>query len=579
MRFDDSLKTVLSADATTDFGAQSTWRQLVDLIGRGKVAADAPTIARLRLMRQAVPETVRAASARALAFAAPPAALVGLFADEPIAIAAPVLRTATLDADAWEALLPQLTPAARSILRHRRDLPDAVVRALETFGATDFVLSYDGEAEPAPVAVPPLAAVPPADTPLSETPFLALGVVARGLPVVAEALRQAEARTEADAAPARFEIADLVARIDAFKRERASAPPPPPEPVAEAGFRYETDSTGTIRWVEGVTRTALVGLSLAHAGTQGLAQIDGIAPGAFRRRSTFSAARLEIGGQGDAAGSWRVSGVPAFDSDTGRFLGLRGSARRPRPDESAAPLDRERGPSADSLRQLVHELRTPANAIAGFAELIEMQLVGPVPDVYRDQAATIRSQASALIGAIEDLDTAARIEGGAMELRPTLVPVLPLLDRVLADLIPLARIRGAVVAVDPASAPREIAADDRAVERLLSRLLAALVSNAVPGERIGIAVAAVPADSVAIAIDRPAALAVSDRTRGGLYAIEDDIDAQDGAPLLGTGFALRLAQNLAAEIGGSLTVERDRLLLRLPATVAATVRGGGQVIN
>ena len=36
VRFDDSLKTVLSADMESGFGAQSAWRQLIDLMGRAK---------------------------------------------------------------------------------------------------------------------------------------------------------------------------------------------------------------------------------------------------------------------------------------------------------------------------------------------------------------------------------------------------------------------------------------------------------------------------------------------------------------------------------------------------------------
>ncbi len=66
---------------------------------------------------------------------------------------------------------------------------------------------------------------------------------------------------------------------------------------------------------------------------------------------------------------------------------------------------------SDSLRQLVHELRTPANAVAGFAELIESELLGPVAPVYRDRASAIRSMAADLLASVEDLDTAARIEG------------------------------------------------------------------------------------------------------------------------------------------------------------------------
>ncbi|WP_447406240.1 hypothetical protein, partial [Clostridium perfringens] len=87
-------------------------------------------MARLRALRANVPVEVRAASGRALAFATPPAALVRFLAEDVLAVSAPVLRIATLDAEDWLAMLPALTPEARAVLRHRRDLPAAVVRGL-----------------------------------------------------------------------------------------------------------------------------------------------------------------------------------------------------------------------------------------------------------------------------------------------------------------------------------------------------------------------------------------------------------------------------------------------------------------
>ncbi|MGA1800244.1 histidine kinase dimerization/phospho-acceptor domain-containing protein [Sphingomonas sp. 4RDLI-65] len=625
MRFDDSLKTILSADMATGFGAQSAWRQLVDLMGRGRITVDEPAIARLRLLRQAVPVEVRAASARALAFAAPGAALVGFFAEDTLAIAAPVLRTATLEPDDWLAILPRLTPASRSVLRHRRDLPASVQRGLQSFGSVDFVLPQpdlpietpiEAVAEPiAPEVIQPepvlieepadidepvliadlvaetpepaflVAPEPPLYTaPLSETPFMALGAVARGLPFVAEAFRHAKlAETEppvvepafvepafvepAGPSPAdRFEISDLVARIEAFNRDRTVEDAKPAVAPAETEtFRFETDAQGVIRMVEGVSRSALVGVSLGYAAQQGEAHLDGVAAGAFRRRSQFGDARLEVGGLSDAFGSWRLSGVPAFEHASGRFVGFRGTGRRPRRDETTVPKPVS-SPVSDSLRQLVHELRTPTNAIAGFAELIETQLLGPVSPTYRDRATTIRTQAGDLLAAIDDLDTAARIEGHALDLRPTTVPVLPLLDRVTHDLQPLATLRGASLSVSAPGGDCDMLGDDRAIERLVGRLLAALVSAGRQGERIGIVVRPV-ADTVTIEFDRPAALAA--------YATDVllSIDAEqegdgDGAPLLGTGFALRLAQNLAVELGGALTIGVDRLTLRLPAAHA-----------
>ncbi|WP_380781156.1 histidine kinase dimerization/phospho-acceptor domain-containing protein [Sphingomonas sp. R86520] len=620
MRFDDSLKTILAADMATSFGAQSAWRQLVDLMGRGRAAVDEPAIARLRLLRQAVPVQVRAASARALAFAQPDARLVGFFAEDDLAIAAPVLRTATLDADDWLALLPRLAPASRSVLRHRRDLPPAVQRGLQSFGPIDFILpTPDIPLEPAvsedlaqralavehpiesdrgPVAsaaptqapdpvpatetpvvsalasppVPVSVAAPVLDAPLSETPFLALGVVARGLPFVAEALRHAELAAAAPPVPAppssadatRFEISDLVARIEAFNRDRTVEDAVPAATPAETeGFRYETDAQGTIRMVDGVARAALIGVSLAYAAKQGEVQLDGVAAGAFRRRSRFSDARLEVGGLSDAFGSWRVSGVPVFDHDSGRFTGFRGIARRPRRDETAELQHTVSSPVSDALRQLVHELRTPTNAIAGFAELIETQLLGPVSPTYRERATTIRTQAGDLLAAIDDLDTAARIEGRALDLRATTVPVGPLLDRVTRDLQPLATLRGATLLIAMPDGDCEILGDDRAVERLVGRLLAALVSAGRQGEQIGI-VARPAGSTISIEFDRPAALAA--HTADILLSIDVEQDNHsDGAPLLGTGFALRLAQNLAVELGGMLGIGPERLTLQLPA--------------
>jgi hypothetical protein len=94
-----------------------------------------------------------------------------------------------------------------------------------------------------------------------------------------------------------------------------------------------------------------------------------------------------------------------------------------------------------------------------------------------------------------------------------------------------------------------------------------LVSAGRNGEHLGIVVRPV-ADTVTIEFDRPAALAA--------YATDVllSIDAEqegDGAPLLGTGFALRLAQNLAVELGGVLTIGLDRLTLQLPAANSVDV--------
>jgi hypothetical protein len=295
LRFDDSLETVLSADMTTPLGAASAWRQLVDLIGRRRAPPSAEALARLETIRGAVPATVRAASARGLEHAAPPVELVCLFAADAAEIAAPVLRGAQLTPAEWIALLPALGPRTRSVLRHRRDLDPAVVHALTQFG-TDFALAGDEAASGAAPAAP-----------YSPSSFVSLAEAARGLPAVARALREGDEAAGAAAndpgaapAPGSFQISELVARIAAYQRQREETHPEAVDTgqVAEAigapRFRFETDAAGIVRWVEGVNRAPLIGLSLDLASSPAGSRIDGVAVGAFRRRAAFANARLVV---------------------------------------------------------------------------------------------------------------------------------------------------------------------------------------------------------------------------------------------------------------------------------------------
>jgi signal transduction histidine kinase len=553
LRFDDSLDTVLAADIDTPAGAEAAWRQLVDLIGRRRARATPDAMARLAQLRAHVPSGARASSARALEHATPPIELVRFFAVDHSDIAAPVLRGARLADEEWIALLPALTPRTRAVLRHRRDLSPGVARALGHFGAVDFVLEGEvGAAEPV--------------APLAPDSFVSLGEAARrSLPAVND-----ETGTTPPKPSGPFQISELVARIAAYQRRRDHGPERRSLDAngARPGFHFETDAAGTVRWVEGVNRGPLIGLSLDLASSPAGSRIDGVAAGAFRRRAAFSSARLIVESDSDAGGDWRIDGFPMFDPDSGRFIGYRGAARRPRSDEQATPVERpEIRP--DALRQLVHELRTPTTAIAGFAEMIESELLGPVASAYRARAAAIRDHARDLLAAIDDLDLAARIEGKALDLHRGRIAIAPLLERVAADLAPLAELRGARIAFDSAAPAVEVAGDERAVERLIGRLLAALVAAGGRNEAIHVATTR-DGSEVNIAFDRPAALAPGAEDE--LLAIDgEDAARGDGAPLLGTGFALRLVRNLAAELGGSLAIDERRLTLRLPAVDTASM--------
>ncbi|MET0180521.1 MAG: histidine kinase dimerization/phospho-acceptor domain-containing protein [Novosphingobium sp.] len=148
---------------------------------------------------------------------------------------------------------------------------------------------------------------------------------------------------------------------------------------------------------------------------------DPLAPGrcdratadAIREHRAVVAGRIEFDGAPAVAGAWRVDATPRFEPGSGRFLGYWGVLRR-ETGATARPAD----DAADGARQLLHELRTPIGAILGFAEVIQQQLFGPAPSRYRDLAAGIAGESSAILARLAQLEELARPEGGAAPTRP-----------------------------------------------------------------------------------------------------------------------------------------------------------------
>jgi His Kinase A (phospho-acceptor) domain len=546
MRFDDMIATVLERPVTRPDQRAAQWRQLVDLLAQERPGASEAVIERaydrLDAWRSQVELGLRQRAAAAYAGLPIAPRLLAFFAADHPQVASAALRGARLDEAEWLSLLPHLTPTGRAMLRHRRDLPNAVTTALASFGASDFVLGSDAapaETAPAPAAPAQPEPAEPHDEPPSQ-------------------------------------IRELVDRIEAFQKHRHDeVQHTPAEPADE--FRWETGPEGLILWVDGAPRGPLVGQSIAAIAERGQHGVDGQAAGAFHRRAPFRDARFTVPGDGAAAGSWRISGVPYFASHRGTFLGYRGAARRPRFDEEAAPLpDREASGGLfgtdlqpDSLRQLVHELRTPLNAIIGFAEMIEGQYMGPAGTAYRGRATDIAGHARRLLGAVDDLDTAARIETSRLDLTPSRTDAAALLMRLRDAFACEASDRQAHLAVAIIGDLPDAAIEGAAAERMLSRLLAAAIGLAEHGETIAASLkseAAAGRTVLRLSVDRPGAIAGLDEMfllHPG-YSPEGDWPA---APALGLGFALRLVRKLAEAAGGGLEIRDDRFELTMPAAV------------
>lgn len=531
------IATVLERPSGRPDERAAQWRQLVDLLAQRRQAADGPEVAAayafLRSHRSEIPLQMRERTAAALVGLRVAPELVAFFAEDQPAVATPLLRSARLTGREWIDLLPGLSPTGRAVLRHRRDLPQDVRQALASFGSTDFVLGSDG------VAAAEEASATPADD------------------------------DEESAPPEeRSQIWELVERIEAFQRNRDSAVPESAETAEE--FRWETGPEGVIMWVDGAPRGPLVGQSIATIGEHGHYGVDGQAAGAFHKRAPFRDARFNVAGYGAASGDWRISGVPYFDVHRGNFLGYRGTARRPRLGEVAAVPDESglfgSNLPAEALRQLVHELKTPLNAIIGFAELIEGQYMGPAGSQYRGRAGEIVDQARRLLGAVDDLDTAARIETARPAPSQSEVDAAALLARLHEAYEQDAAQHRAAIAIRIDNDLPPAAIEPAAAERMLSRMLAATIGLAGEGETIhgDFTLGRRGRDAMlCLAIDRPHAIHGLDEMALLHPGYSPDGD-WPGAPSLGLGFALRLVRKLAEASGGGLEIGEERFRLYLP---------------
>lgn len=282
---------------------------------------------------------------------------------------------------------------------------------------------------------------------------------------------------------------------------------------------------------------------------------------AMRRRQPLRGCAVRLDGAPAIAGDWQVDAVPQFDPETGSFAGYRGRFRRPAA-ASAAPTIAADSDS-DRIRLLLHELRTPVNAIQGFAEVIQQQLFGPTPHEYRALAAAIAGDAARMLAAFEELERLAKLESGTLTLDTGNCDLAAVIRDTAARLEVHASSRGSGFALRSDAPQFPVAVARIEAERISWRLLATIAGTTAPGEVVAMRLRDKGA-MVRVAIELPRALAELD-DEALFSASVGAVPQVIAAGMFGVGFALRLVRAEAHVAGGHLRRKGDRLRLDLPA--------------
>jgi signal transduction histidine kinase len=203
--------------------------------------------------------------------------------------------------------------------------------------------------------------------------------------------------------------------------------------------------------------------------------------------------------------------------------------------------------------------------------------MGPADIQYRSRASEIMDQAARLLSAVDDLDTAARIETSRISFDEGSVDAVALLCRLHDAYERVADQRHSRIAIEITRDLPPAAVEQGAAERMFARMLAATIGLAQEGETIAATMSLGDLGRrrmLCLAIDRPRAIAGLDEAAllDPGYSPEGD---WPGAPALGLGFALRLVRNLAEAVGGALVIGDKRFALYLPP-LGAPERSTGQ---
>ncbi|MEK9661280.1 MAG: HAMP domain-containing sensor histidine kinase, partial [Alphaproteobacteria bacterium] len=167
------------------------------------------------------------------------------------------------------------------------------------------------------------------------------------------------------------------------------------------------------------------------------------------------------------------------------------------------------------LANVGHELRSPLNAIIGFAQVIGKEMYGPLADRrYVEYAADIEASGRYLLGMINDLLDLSRLEAGRFDL--AIEPIDPNvhIDWAARLLAGEARKHGHTLHVDMPERLPAVRADMRAFRSILVNLVSNAIKYTPEGGRIDLCGGTGTTDEVAITVaDNGAGIAPEDIER------------------------------------------------------------------
>jgi signal transduction histidine kinase len=206
------------------------------------------------------------------------------------------------------------------------------------------------------------------------------------------------------------------------------------------------------------------------------------------------------------------------------------------------------------LANMSHELRTPLNSILGFADVMLMELDGPLTANMDNDLKLIQKNGQHLLHLINDVLDMAKIESGRMNLHPEKFRVHDMLEEVNSITSTLASERNISLFIEKDSDQEvEIVADNTRIRQVMINL----VNNAIKFTEGGkIAIRATKPDSATALITvRDTGLGIPEDKLEDIFLEFTQVDTSTTRKVGGTGLGLPISRRLIEMHGGRLWAE------------------------
>jgi len=218
------------------------------------------------------------------------------------------------------------------------------------------------------------------------------------------------------------------------------------------------------------------------------------------------------------------------------------------------------------MSRMSHEMRTPLNAIIGFAQLLRLRAGARI-----DHVDHILNAGRHLLSLVNDVLDLQRIEADELGLQPRAFALTPLIDDCLAMLGPLAEARAVDQRSDATDATLHVRADPQRLRQVLLNIGSNAIKYNRPAGRVHWSVRAAGDDRVAVCIADSGA-GMTDSQIGRLFQPFERL-GRETSSIEGSGLGLVISRRLVEAMQGRMSIASEagvgtQVCIELPAAQA-----------